>query len=107
MTESPARQRLFEVIAQSLRQAIQAGDYPVGEHLPSIQQMSEQYGVSHMTVKNALGVLQDEGVLTLHAGVPAQVVAVPATAKPVQTQLNELRAAVDQLAERLEQLESH
>ncbi|MET9313091.1 winged helix-turn-helix domain-containing protein [Kribbella sp. NPDC003505] len=107
MTESPTKPRLFEAIAQSLRDAIQQGVHPVGDHLPSIQQLAAKYGASHMTVKNALAVLESEGVLALHAGVPARVVASPKSARPIQAQLDELRTAVDQLTERLNTLESH
>ncbi|GAA3577008.1 winged helix-turn-helix domain-containing protein [Kribbella ginsengisoli] len=107
MTEPPVRQRLFEAIADALRNAIREGTYPVSEHLPSIQQLSETHGASHMTIKNALHVLEAEGVLAIRAGVPAQVIALPGTAKPMQAQLDELRTAVDRLTERLEVLESH
>jgi GntR family transcriptional repressor for pyruvate dehydrogenase complex len=107
MTEPPSRQRLFEAIAAAVRHSIQNGTYPVGEHLPSIQQLSELHGASHMTIKNALHLLQAEGILSIRAGVPAQVTAMPNTAKPVQAQLDELRSTVDRLAERLDLLESH
>lgn len=101
------RQRLYEAIADALRNAIRDGTYPISEHLPSIQQLSERHGASHMTIKNALQVLEAEGVLAIRAGVPAQVIALPGTAKPMQVQLDELRTTVDRLTERLDLLESH
>ena len=54
---SPAYLRLYE----RLRQEIIAGDYPYGKRLPSKRQLSEETGLSVVTVEHALSLLCDEG----------------------------------------------
>ena len=108
MDESRSPQRRYEQVAASLREAIKDGTYPVGDRLPSIQQLQAEFGISHMTVKAALNVLREDGLIASRAGVPAQVVALPGDqAPPVQTQINELRSVVEDLAARLESVEAH
>lgn len=50
-------------IASALRQAIQDGRYEAGELLPSARVLSEQYGVAIMTVRSAIRLLREEGLV--------------------------------------------
>lgn len=65
----PASDRaVFRQIADHLREAIARGRLHEGEQLPSETQLMEHYGVARMTVRNALRILQDEGLTTAEHG---------------------------------------
>lgn len=98
----------YEQVANSLRRAIAEDEYPVGSHLPSIQQLSATHGVSHMTVKRALDVLRADGLVTSRSGVRALVISTPSEMPPpIQEQVDALREAVTDLTERLAKVEAH
>lgn len=56
-------------IEADLRHAIAAGEWPVGERLPSEGQLCGRYGVSRMTVRQALDRLAVAGLVAKHQGV--------------------------------------
>ena len=56
---TPAYLRLYE----RLRREIVAGSYPYGSKMPSKRQLSEETGLSVVTVEHALALLCDEGYL--------------------------------------------
>lgn len=58
----------YRVIAGELRDAIAAGTYAPGERLPGENALMAQYGVARMTARQALGVLQNEGLTTTRKG---------------------------------------
>ena len=65
----PASDRaVYRQIADQLRAAIGRGSLREGEQLPSEAQLMEHYGVARMTVRDALRVLQDEGLTTAEHG---------------------------------------
>jgi GntR family transcriptional regulator len=65
----PASDRaVYRQIADQLREAIARGRLHEGEQLPSETQLMEHYGVARMTVRNALRILQDEGLTTAEHG---------------------------------------
>jgi GntR family transcriptional regulator len=55
-------------IAQRLRSAILAGEHAPGEALPGESVLSERYGVSRPVIRQALGLLQTEGLITVEHG---------------------------------------
>ncbi|TKT69442.1 GntR family transcriptional regulator [Aquamicrobium sp. LC103] len=59
---------LHEGVREEIRRRIAAGLYIEGEAIPSAAQLSEEFGVSAITVKRALRDLQSFGVLTAVAG---------------------------------------
>jgi GntR family transcriptional regulator len=59
---------VFRQIADRLRDAIENGELAEGAKLPSEAQMSKHYGVTHMTARNALQVLQAEGLVVAQHG---------------------------------------
>jgi GntR family transcriptional regulator len=68
-TVDPASDRaVYKQIADHLRAAIGRGGLREGEQLPSEAQLMEHYGVARMTIRNALRVLQDEGLVTAEHG---------------------------------------
>ena len=68
-TVDPASDRaVYKQIADHLRAAISRNALREGEQLPSEAQLMEHYGVARMTIRTALRVLQDEGLVTAEHG---------------------------------------
>ncbi|MFI0450713.1 GntR family transcriptional regulator [Actinomadura sp. 6N118] len=114
------RRKPYVRIADELRQDIASGRYPVGETLPPGTQLASQYGVSGMTVSNAIGVLKEEGLVTTRQGARgATVIASPGTqeageAAPAErseeftllfSQLQDIRAQIRRLGARLDEID--
>ena len=90
-TIDPASDRpVYKQIADHLRAAIARGRLREGEQLPSEARLMEHYGVARMTIRNALRLLQDEGLTTAEHGKGVYVRARP----PVR------RLASDRFAQR-------
>jgi GntR family transcriptional regulator len=65
----PASDRpVYKQIADQLRNAILQGELREGGQLPSESQLQEQYSVTRMTARNALQVLQGEGLVVAQHG---------------------------------------
>ena len=59
---------VYRQIADQLRDAITHGELREGGRLPSESQMSDHYGVTRMTARHALQVLQSEGLVVAQHG---------------------------------------
>jgi GntR family transcriptional regulator len=59
---------VYKQIADHLRNAIAHGRLHEGDQLPSEAQLMEHYGVARMTTRNAVRLLQDEGLVTSEHG---------------------------------------
>src|SRR5918999_2847043 len=68
----------FKKIANSIRAAILTGEFEPGAQLPPGRQLAEFFGVSPMTVHQAVRTLRDEGFVTSRAGSGVFVSAQPA-----------------------------
>ena len=64
-------------IAEQLRRDIQAGMFAVGDRLPTETQLSERFDVNRHTLRRAIGVLKDEGLLRVERGRGTFVAAPP------------------------------
>ncbi|GAA2539346.1 MULTISPECIES: GntR family transcriptional regulator [Streptomyces] len=62
------RRPKYQRIADSLREAIQSGEYGPGDRLPGENDLMATYGVARMTARQALSVLRDEGVAEARKG---------------------------------------
>jgi len=60
---------VFRQLADILRGMITSGEVPPGKALPSIPYLSQEYGIAEGTVKKAIQVLKDEGLVI---GVPGK-----------------------------------
>jgi GntR family transcriptional regulator len=58
----------FRQVAADLRQKISAGTYSPGDQLPSERELTETYGVSRPTVRDAITMLKAEGLVTSEHG---------------------------------------
>src|SRR5919199_4575182 len=55
-------------VAERIRAAIRAGELRDGDRLPPERVLIEQFGYSRAIVREALRMLEEEGLITLHAG---------------------------------------
>ena len=68
-TVDPSSDRaVYKQIADHLRAAIARERLREGDQLPSETQLMAHYGVARMTARNALRILQDEGLITAEHG---------------------------------------
>jgi GntR family transcriptional repressor for pyruvate dehydrogenase complex len=74
--------RLAEMIAGELRARILSGEYADGDTLPKQEDLLEQFGVSPPSIREALRVLETEGLVTVKRGnVGGAVVHAPLASK--------------------------
>ena len=59
---------LYVQIAQKLKESIQQGVYQAEEKLPSEHQLSDRFGVNRHTLRKAIALLKDEGLLRTDKG---------------------------------------
>jgi GntR family transcriptional regulator len=55
-------------VANAIRDEIRAGRLKAGDRLPTVVELSKQYGVAKMTVQKAIGELRDEGLIVSWQG---------------------------------------
>jgi GntR family transcriptional repressor for pyruvate dehydrogenase complex len=58
----------YQLVVERLRRAIHLGQYVPGDRLPSERKLAESLGVSRVTVREALRVLQGEGYVETRRG---------------------------------------
>ncbi len=75
MSKSPlASQRLYEQMAQRIRDQIVQGQLTDGDKLPNERTLAEQFGVSRTVVREAIKTLKQEGLVAVRAGLGTFVV---------------------------------
>lgn len=72
VTQRPAGRKVgqaaYKIIADNLRSDIKGGNYPVGSLLPSEVVLTERFDVGRHTIRDALRVLVDDGLLSRRPG---------------------------------------
>jgi len=58
----------FEEALEQIRQIVRLGLVPAGERLPSERELAERLGISRVTLRDALKVLQDQGLVESRRG---------------------------------------
>src|SRR5690349_2735114 len=58
----------YELVVQQLRRGIHVGRFPPGEKLPTERELARYLGVSRTTVREAMRVLQGEGLIETRRG---------------------------------------
>ncbi|MGH3696240.1 MAG: GntR family transcriptional regulator [Pseudonocardiaceae bacterium] len=66
MTTPPVAR--YQQVADRLREAIVAGEYPPGQALPSESVLAEQYGLNRTTINKAVRLLAAQGLVTVEHG---------------------------------------
>jgi GntR family transcriptional regulator len=87
------REVRYRAIADDLRRRVDAGEFAAGRLLPSESELSASHGVSRVTVRKALELLRDEGLVASRQGF-GWFVAVD----PVRQELGRLGTIEQQLA---------
>lgn len=84
LQQQPRRRRgnLVRDVEQSLRGAIAAGSYAVGDRLPSESELTRSFGVSRTVVREAVSSLRLSGLVEAREGVGVFVAAATAPAEP-------------------------
>lgn len=59
---------LYQQLADSLRDKIYEGTYAFGDKIPSERTLAATFGISHLTVRKALAILEEEGLLDRRQG---------------------------------------
>ena len=68
---------LYIQISERLRRSIQAGQLRVGDRLPTEKQLSEQFRVNRHTLRQAIALLRQDGILRVERGRGTFVTAAP------------------------------
>ena len=88
------REVRYRSIADELRRSVEAGEYGAGRLLPSESELSAVNGVSRVTVRKALELLRDEGLIDSRQGFGWFV-----AADPLRQALGRLGTIEEQLSE--------
>src|SRR6201994_2471193 len=77
MTDKPAKQRAsrYREIATRLQTDIRLGRYDIGKLLPTETELMAQHSASRQTVREALRILNDQGLIVRRAGLGSVVIA--------------------------------
>ncbi|WP_405909277.1 GntR family transcriptional regulator [Streptomyces sp. NBC_00828] len=112
MTVSPDDPRpAYVQVADDLRRQIASEALKAGQKLDGNAKMAERYGVAAMTIRHALGVLRDEGLIVGQQGRGTFVASDPAVTESSEQgaemigELGEIKAALNLINSRLDRLE--
>ncbi len=67
-SESSNKQRLYRQIVEQILQSMESGEFPAGTRLPAERELSERYGVSRPTVREAVIALEAMGRVSVKTG---------------------------------------
>ncbi len=89
----------YTQIAGYLRAKLEAGDWGVGERLPPIDKLAEQFSVAPLTMRESLIVLEEEGLIIRKRGVGTFVCGTPREQRwlSIPTDWASFVSALDQL----------
>lgn len=82
MIETPKSQ--YAQIAELLRQRIEDGTYPPGSALPSEDRLSDELGLSRVTINRAVGLLRNSGHVKVRRGTGTVVRSLPIILRDAQ-----------------------
>ncbi|AZA49468.1 FadR family transcriptional regulator [Chryseobacterium carnipullorum] len=87
------RKSLAEEVAGRLEQDIVSGSYRVGDKLPSEPMLMEEYGVGRSSVREAVKMLENKGIISVQQGVGIFLASKTAAKDPLSKQLQRARTA--------------
>ncbi|MET9517446.1 GntR family transcriptional regulator [Streptomyces sp. NPDC002994] len=68
MPRKPGEPLKYKEIADDLRGRIRAGEFPAGQKLPPERELAKVYAIAQGTMRQALTVLRNEGIVTSRVG---------------------------------------
>ncbi len=92
-----SRLPLYDQVASDLRQRISAGEWAPGDRIPSLEDLAERFGVARVTVRQAIGLLEQEGLIWRRQGKGTFVTRRPSNDRwlPVGTEWSSLLRMID------------
>ena len=69
----------YQILFNKLKTALYTQEYPTGSLLPSETELASQYDVSIVTVRKAVSLLREEGLVATHQGKGSEILAIPTT----------------------------
>lgn len=60
--------RLYQSVTNDINQLIESGDYPPGSRLPPERELAERFGVSRLTIREAIVALEVKGKIRVKTG---------------------------------------
>jgi len=102
--EPVKKRRLYEQVVEQIEQSILGGSLKPGDLLPAERELCDSFGVSRTAVREALFVLQQNGLIELENGKRARV-AEPTAARLIDELAGPARFVLSR-ADRLRQLQS-
>ncbi len=75
--------RLYRQVADQIRTLIETGELAVGERLPAERELAERFGISRPSVREALIVLELEGLIQIRMGSGVYILRKPAAGPAV------------------------
>ena len=87
----------YQQISADLRMRIRKGDPAAGDKLPSNKALADQYGTSTETIRRALRVLADEGLIKAHSTMGTYVMRQDAAPLSTEERLAKLEKRFDDL----------
>jgi DNA-binding FadR family transcriptional regulator len=99
----------YELVLEQLRRSIHLGHFGLGDKLPPERELAKQLGVSRTTVREAVRVLEGEGLVQIRRGSAGGIIVRPETARPADLrkrlrefeEIIDFRLAVEPMAARL------
>jgi GntR family transcriptional regulator len=73
---------LYLKLASLFREKIRCGDWPIHSQLPTLPALRDEYGLARETVRQALGVLRNEGMIDSTRGLGTFVTAAAEESEP-------------------------
>lgn len=77
---------LYAQLAERLRHRIARGDWTEGDRLPSHELLTQEYAVARVTVRQAITLLEEDGLVLSRQGRGTFVTARPGAERPLQVQ---------------------
>jgi GntR family transcriptional regulator len=75
MTDRPRKSTRYRDIAAELQKEIRLGTYPIGELLPIETELMARFAASRQTVREALRIVTEQGLIVRRAGLGSVVIA--------------------------------
>ncbi|MFC8197123.1 FadR/GntR family transcriptional regulator [Streptomyces sp. NPDC060006] len=85
----------FEEALEQILQVVRLGLVPGGERLPSERELADRLGISRVTLREVLKVLQDQGLVEARRGRYGGTFVLPRTVTPGEDELRRRIGAVD------------
>lgn len=87
MNNQIIRKSLSEVVAEHLQQQIQSEEYKLDQQLPTEPELMKQFGVGRSSIREAIRMLENTGLLRVQQGVGTFVASKQAMAEPLSKRL--------------------